>query len=523
MSEQVVSSSQKSASSGVTYTQVGQEYFEKRGLRRHAGVWSLWALGVGAVISGQFSGWNLGFAVGGFGGLFWAAIIIAIMYFGLVFCLAEMSPALPHTGGAYSFARSAMGPWGGFVTGLAENIEYVLTPAVVIFFAGSYLTNICGTPPEAQPLWWLASYAVFIGLNIMGVETSFKVTVVVTVLALLVLAIFWVSAIPHFDFSRWALNIGADAEGKAVELAGGNGAFLPFGWKGILACLPFAVWLFLAIEELPLAAEETHDPKRDMPRGIIAGMVTLFVSAILILFLNAGVGSAEPDRMHGAFSLGTSGEPILDGFRVTIGGSSAVVLSLFAVIGLIASFHTIIFAYGRQIYSLSRAGYLPQILSVTHSARRTPDTALIAGGVLGFVVMTVVYYAFGAEKAGSTIGGVLLNMAVFGAMISYALQGLSFLLLRSRYPNIPRPYRSPLGTVGAVLAIVIALVTLWVQLQDAAYQKGVFGVLAWYVIGVLYFAVIGRHKLVLSPEEEFAMTRGAHGHPETEGYGKTKL
>ncbi|HEY1284238.1 MAG TPA: amino acid permease [Steroidobacteraceae bacterium] len=514
---------QKSVSGGVTYTQVGQEYFEKRGLRRHARVWSLWALGVGAVISGQFSGWNLGFAVGGFGGLFWAAIIIAVMYFGLVFCLAEMSPALPHTGGAYSFARSAMGPWGGFVTGLAENIEYVLTPAVVIFFAGSYLTNIFHTPAAMQPLWWLGSYVVFIGLNIVGVETSFKVTVIVTVLALAVLAIFWVSAIPHFDYARWALNIGVDPEGKAVELANGHGSFLPFGWNGVLSCLPFAVWLFLAIEELPLAAEETHDPKRDMPRGIIAGMVTLFVSAILILFLNAGVGGTAEGQMHGAFSLGTSGEPILDGFRVTVGGANATVLALFAVIGLIASFHTIIFAYGRQIYSLSRAGYLPQFLSVTHSARRTPDVALITGGVIGFVVMTVVYYAFGADKAGSTIGGVLLNMAVFGAMISYALQGISFLLLRSKFPNIPRPYRSPLGVVGAVLCIAIALVTLVVQLKDPAYQKGVFGVAAWYVLGVVYFALAGRHKLVLSPEEEFAMTAGVHGHPESEGYGKTTL
>jgi ethanolamine permease len=507
----------------VTYQNADKEYFEKRGLRRHAGVWSLWALGVGAVISGQFSGWNLGFAVGGFGGLFWASIIIAVMYFGLVFCLAEMSPALPHTGGAYSFARSAMGPWGGFVTGLAENIEYVLTPAVVIFFAGSYLTNIFHTPAEVQPLWWLAGYVVFIGLNIMGVETSFRVTVIVTVLALAVLAIYWVSAMPHFDYARWALNIGVDANGKPVELANGHGAFLPFGWNGVLACLPFAVWLFLAIEELPLASEETHDPKRDMPRGIIAGMVTLFVSAMIILFLNAGVGSTDPEKMHGAFTLGTSGEPILDGFRVTIGGNIATILSLCAVIGLIASFHTIIFAYGRQIYSLSRAGYLPQFLSVTHSARRTPDTALIAGGLLGFVVMTVVYYAFGAEAAGSTIGGVLLNMAVFGAMISYAFQGVSFLLLRSRLPNIPRPYRSPLGKFGAVLTIVIALVTLWVQLKDPAYQKGVFGVAAWYLVGVVYFALVGRHKLVLSPEEEFALTGGQHGHPEKEGYGVTKV
>jgi ethanolamine permease len=137
--------------------------------------------------------------------------------------------------------------------------------------------------------------------------------------------------------------------------------------------------------------------------------------------------------------------------------------------------------------------------------------------------MTIVYYIFGAEAAGSTIGGVLLNMAVFGAMISYALQGTSFILLRKKYPNISRPYRSPLGVTGAACTVVIALVTLYVQLQDPVYQKGVFGVAAWYAIGVIYFALVGRHKLVLSPEEEFAVTGGQHGHPESEGYGTTHV
>src|SRR5262249_61756328 len=108
---------------GVSYRTAEAGYFEKRGLRRHARVWSLWALGVGAVISGLFSGWNVGIASGGFGGLALAGAIVAVMYLGLVYSLAEMSPALPHTGGAYSFARSALGPWGGFVTGLAESIE----------------------------------------------------------------------------------------------------------------------------------------------------------------------------------------------------------------------------------------------------------------------------------------------------------------------------------------------------------------------------------------------------------------
>ena len=184
------------------------------------------------------------------------------------------------------------------------------------------------------------------------------------------------------------------------------------------------------------------------------------------MFLNSGVGSLEEGKMHGAFSLGASAEPLLDGFRVTIGGNIAKVLALLAVIGLIASFHTIIFAYGRQIYSLSRAGYFPQVLSVTHGAHRTPNRALVAGTVLGFAVMLVVWFVAGAEKGGAFIGGTLLNMAVFGAMISYAMQGLSFILLRVRMPNIARPYRSPLGNLGAAVTIVIALVTLYYQLKD---------------------------------------------------------
>jgi ethanolamine permease len=94
---------------GVAYRKVGSSYFEQRGFRRYAGVWSLWALGVGAVISGHYSGWNLGLGTGGWGGMVLAGIIIMIMYLGLVFCIAEMAPALPHTGAAYSFARSAMG------------------------------------------------------------------------------------------------------------------------------------------------------------------------------------------------------------------------------------------------------------------------------------------------------------------------------------------------------------------------------------------------------------------------------
>jgi ethanolamine permease len=74
------------------------------------------------VISGQFSGWNSGLGTTGWGAMLIATVVIAVMYFTMIFSIGEMSAAMPHTGGAYSFARSAMGPWAGFVTGFAESI-----------------------------------------------------------------------------------------------------------------------------------------------------------------------------------------------------------------------------------------------------------------------------------------------------------------------------------------------------------------------------------------------------------------
>ncbi|HET7810360.1 MAG TPA: amino acid permease [Steroidobacteraceae bacterium] len=501
---------EQSSSGGVSYKQVGADYFAKRGLKRYAKVWSLWALGVGAVISGHYSGWNLGLAHG-FGSMLIAGLIIAAMYWGLIFSLAEMSPALPHTGAAYSFARSAMGPWGGMFTGLAESIEYVLTPAVIVFFIGSYMTQIFGTPDAYQPVWWAGSYLVFLLLNLYGVELSFRVSVAVTLGALAILAIYWVSAIPSIDFSRWALNIAAGPDGAAVELEGGGGSWFPFGWTGVLQTLPFAVWLFLAIEQLPLAAEESADPKKDMPKGLIFGMTTLMVSALLITFLNSSVGSTDEGKMHGAFSLATSGEPLLDGFRVLYGSGAAKTLAFLAVIGLIASFHTIIYAYGRQIYSLARAGYYLPFMSLTNS-QKVPHMALYAGTGLGFLTMIIVWFVAPEDKRGAVIGGTLLNMAVFGAMISYAMQGLSFILLRKNMPNIVRPYRSPVGVFGAFVTIVVALVTLYYQLQDPVYRVGVYAVAVFYALGIVYFALYGRNQLILSPEEEFAMSKGEKGH-----------
>ena len=486
------------SSSYITYREAGEEYFEKRKLRRHAGVWSLWALGVAAVISGDFFGWNFGLAYG-WGGLLVATIVITLMYFGLCFSIAEMSPAMPHTGGAYSFARSAMGPWGGFTTGVAETIEYVVTPAVVVVGIAGYMQSIFddlfGVNINVS-IWWLVFYAIFVWLNWLGIEATMRFTVFICGLSLAILAVFFIGAIPKLDFQTYAI---------------GDQGWFPDGVPGVFYAFPFAIWFYLAIEELPLAAEESHDPKRDIPRGTIYGLLTLIVCGFLVLLLNSGISP-------GSGALADSGEPLLDGLKTIFGsGTAASLLGLIAVTGLVASFHTIIYAYGRNIYSLSRAGYYPSALSVTHGTRNTPHVALLVGAVIGYILCWII-----REAGSGSVGAALLTMAVFGAVISYFMQTVSFIILRRNAPKMVRPYKSPVGVAGAFIAAVIALIALVSLFWNDDYRPGVVGVAIFYAIAVAYFAIAGRHKLVLSPEEEFAVTKGYHGDPEKEGYGVTE-
>ena len=190
--------------SGVQYTHAGAEYFEKRGLKRYAGAGALWGLGVAAVISVDFSGWNFGIGNAGWGGMLIATLVIGLMYVLMIYSIAEMSAAMPHTGGAYSFARSAMGPWGGFITGFAETVEYVITTAVVGTFAALYADAIFVDLFDISLpilLWVVIIYVIFVALNTAGAAASFRFAFVIAIISLGVLAIFFVSALFSGKFS----------------------------------------------------------------------------------------------------------------------------------------------------------------------------------------------------------------------------------------------------------------------------------------------------------------------------------
>ncbi len=462
------------------YEDVSDDYLENRQLKKGVAGWVLLAsLGVSYVISGDFAGWNFGFAMGGFGGMLVATILMATMYTCMVFSLAEMSASLPTAGGGYSFARRAMGPWGGFLTGTAVLLEYSIAPAAIAIFIGAYVNEMFGFN---GPLIYAASYTIFVGIHLFGVGEALKVMMVITGIAVVALLVFALGLIPYFEIDN-LFNTAVN------EAAVGSSAFLPEGYIGIWAAIPFAMWLFLAVEGVPLAAEETTNPGKDMPKGIIVAMLILLVFAALVLFIAPGVAGTEMMKDHGA--------PLVGALQVVYGEDSyiPIFVNVVGLFGLIASFFSIIYGYSRQVFALSRAGYLPRFLSVT-SKRKVPTYALVIPGVIGFLL----------SLTGE--GDLLITMAVFGATISYFMMMLSHILLRIKEPDMERPFRTPGGIMTSAIALILSLVAFvstFVVSLNAALWSAVF-----YAILVAYFAFYSRHHLVAKvPEEEFAAIAAA--------------
>ena len=453
------------------------DYLAQRRLKAGSASWVLLAgLGVAYVISGDYAGWHFGLAQGGWGGLAIAAVLMGLMYTAMVLSLAEMSSALPAAGGGYTFARVALGPWGGFATGAAILLEYAVAPAAIATFIGGYVESL-GLFGITDGWWvYLACYVIFVGVHLLGAGEALKVTFVITAIAVVGLVVFAVAGIGSFD--------PAGLTDIPVTAAAGASPLLPFGIVGIWASFPFAIWFFLAVEGVPLAAEEASDPVRAVPRAIIVAMAVLAVFAALVLVLAPG--------SQGALGLSESDNPLVSALEAGTGGAGWVsqTVNYVGLLGLVASFFSIIYAYSRQTFALSRAGYLPRALSKVN-ARRAPVLALVVPGAIGFVL------------AATGNGDVLINLAVFGATLSYVLMMVAHQVLRARRPELERPYRTPGGRITSGIALVLALAaviaTFLVDVVAALCALGAFALL------LAYFGFYSRHHLVAAaPDEEFA-------------------
>lgn len=382
----------------------------------------LWAIAVGLVISGEYFGWNFGWSVAGTGGFLIATLLITVMYITFIFSFTELTTLVPHAGGPFAYAHRAFGAWGGFIAGYATLVEFLFTPPAIAFALGSYAHFLYPSLPGL--LVGFACYILFTAINLLGIKESATFSLIITILAVLELLVFIGIAIPHFAYT----NFTADA--------------FPFGWSGVFAALPFAIWFYLAIEGVAMVAEEVENPKRDIPKGYIYGLLTLVLLALAVMIVTGGVGDWH--------LLSTIDYPLPEALRMILGNNNPLT-QLFAslgLFGLIASFHGTIITYSRQIFALARSRYIPAFLAQVNTRFQTPHWALLAGAIVGCIALLT----------GTT--DKLIILAVMGAVVMYIISMLSLFALRKKEPTLMRPFKAPLYPYFPLIALVLSIVCL---------------------------------------------------------------
>jgi len=400
--------------------------------------WHLWGLAVGLVISGEYFGWSYGWASAGTLGFMITSIVVAAMYTTFIFSFTELTTAIPNAGGPFAYATRAFGPTGGFIAGFATLIEFVFAPPAIAMAIGSYLQ--VQFPGVDQKLMATGAYLVFMTLNIVGVRTAATFELIVTILAILELLVFMGVVAPGFSVANFA------AHGWA-----GKDNFSVVAISGMFAAIPFAIWFFLAIEGVAMAAEEAKDPKRTIPVAYIAGIITLVILAIGVMVFAGGVGDWS--------KLSNINDPLPQAMKTVVGESSnwLHMLVWIGLFGLVASFHGIILGYSRQIFALGRAGYLPSYFAAIHPRFGTPHRAVLAGGVIGIAaIFSDQLFSFG----GQTLTANIVTMSVFGAIVMYIMSMLSLFVLRRKEPNLARPFPAIGYPVVPAIALGLAMLCL---------------------------------------------------------------
>ena len=431
--------------------------------------WHLWGLAVGLVISGEYFGWSYGWDKAGTLGFLVTSILIAVMYATFIFSFTELTTSIPHAGGPFAYARRAFGSKTAYLAGFATLIEFVFAPPAIAMAIGAYL-NV-QFPTVDPKTFAMGSYLVFVLLNIIGVRIAATFELFVTILAIAELVVFMGVVSPGFSMSNFVAHGWSGADTFSVASI-----------SGIVAAIPFAIWFFLAIEGVAMAAEEAENPRKTIPKAYISGILTLVVLAIGVMVFAGGAGDWK--------LLSNINDPLPQAMKMIVGENSGWLHMLvwIGLFGLIASFHGIILGYSRQIFALSRAGYMPKFFGTVNEKFKTPHRAIIAGAVVGVIAIA----GDGFQFAGQSLTANLITMSVFGAIVMYIVSMLSLFALRQKEPNLDRPFKAiayPLFPAIALILAAISLVTMIYFNQQLSLVF--FGLMA---LGFVYFSMTQHHR-----------------------------
>jgi APA family basic amino acid/polyamine antiporter len=472
------------------------------GMRRTLGAGDLIMLAIGAVIgAGIFS--SLGTAAAGeilpdgtiirYGA--GPALILSFVLLGLVcglaaLCYAELASMIPQAGSAYAYSYATLGEIVAWIVGWALILEYAVgNVAVAIGWSGYFVSMLTGvgidlpgwlthgywnvkassdpaimslmqTAPRLGPIPILVNLPAFgivaaiTWLLLRGVKESTRANNIMVIVKLLVLGLFIVVGVMNINPENYK-------------------PFAPNGFRGIHQGAAIVFFAYIGFDAISTAAEETKNPQRNMPIGILGGLA--ICTLIYVVVGAVATGLVPYDQLK-------SSDPLARALSLAGLGTASWIVSLGAVVSMTAVL--LVFQYGqpRIFYAMARDGLLPKFAARIHPKTRIPHITTIITGVA---------VALGALVADDAATYDLTNI---GTLAAFAVVCAGVLVLRFREPNRPRPFKMPFAvmlfvTIGGVAACLFVMLGLpasaWI------------GFAVWMTIGLACYVLYGYRNSVL--------------------------
>jgi len=451
------------------------ESAERKGLTRSLGGLQLLMLGVGAVIgTGIFVLTAVGAERAGPGLLLSFTIAAAVCAFAAL-AYAELAAMVPVAGSAYTYSYVVIGEFVAWLVGWNLILEYAVAGAAVAVGWSGYMTGLLHSMGFDLPLTLkagmfavqgggvnliaVAAVVTVTGLLILGTRESAYLTSVLVFVKLLALGAFIVIAVPKIDWSNFH-------------------PFMPYGFgstevdgvsKGVMAAAALVFFAYIGFDAVSTAAEETRNPNRNVPIGLIGSLVVCTI--IYVLVAAGAVGTTPYTELAG------NTEPLASILRTLGFPTVGNLVALAAIVALPTVVLMMIFAQTRILFVMSRDGLLPDRLSTVHPRFHTPH------------VITAITGLFVAVVAGLFSVDEIAELSNTGTLFAFLAVSISVMVLRRTQPDRHRPFRCPTLWLVGPLAVV-GCTYLFFSLPRLA--QGRFAI--WTLMGAVVYFIYGYRR-----------------------------
>ncbi|CRK54112.1 Uncharacterized amino acid permease YhdG [Rhodococcus sp. RD6.2] len=408
-------------------------------------------------------------------------------------CYAEFASTVPVAGSAYTFSYATFGEFVAWIIGWDLILEFALASAVVAKGWSLYLGNVFGagsTVAHIGPLnldWGaLVIVGVLTVVLAVGTKVSSRVSAIVTaikilvVLLVIVVGFFYIDTDNYSPFVPPVEQAGDTAAGMHQSLlsfftgAGGS----TYGWYGLLAAASLVFFAFIGFDVVATTAEETKNPQKSLPRGILGSLAIVTVLYVAVTVVLTGMVKYT-DLRTGSPLVGDGSATLATAFEAHGITWAKMAISFGGLAGLTTVVMVMMLGQTRVLFAMSRDGLMPRGLAKT-GRRGTPvRITLLVGGVV-------------AVLAALFPMGTLEEMVNIGTLFAFVLVCIGVVILRRTRPDLPRGFRVPMVPLVPILA-VLACGWLMLNLSVETWIRFV----VWMALGVAVYFAYGYRRSVL--------------------------